>query len=106
MTNAITYVTFKINQDKIVKTLCIMRKAQNNTCNGSCVLNAKIKELNNLEKKHSTSITEKNEVIYVIENVNYNIEKPSYFSKKQIYTFLVSKNPIATSLVQLRPPIC
>ena len=106
MTHAITFITFKINQDKIVKTLCILRKAQNNTCNGRCVLNAKIKELNALEKKHTTSITEKHEIIYITASVNYIIKKQTYFSKKQIIASKVSQKPIAISFSQLRPPIC
>ena len=105
MTNAITYVSFKINQKEIAKTLCVLRQKANNTCNGICVLNAKIKELNELEKKHSNSVSEKQEIVYIFTTADFLISTPILFFKKQIVDFLPSKNPITISYSSFRPPI-
>lgn len=105
MTNALTYLTFKINQNQIAKTLCILRAQKNNSCNGICVLNAKIKELNNLEKKHCTSIAEKHETVYVVAINNFclsNFYQPATDKNNWI---LCSKDPKTFINSTFRPPI-
>ena len=105
MTNAIAYLSFKINQDEIAKTLCVLRAQANNSCNGNCVLNAKIKELNDLEKKQTSSNTEKQEIVYVFLNQDFTLNKPQFFIENEIAHFTLVKNPKAISLFALRPPI-
>lgn len=106
MTNALTYISFKLNQNEIAKTLCVLRAEKNNTCNGRCVLTAKIKELNDLEKKHSSSITEKQEVVYIVSNQDFAVLFAKiHFIKRKITSFSESQNPIKISLGLFRPPI-
>ena len=105
MTNAITYLTFKINQNEIAKTLCILRDQKNNSCNGICVLNAKIKELNNLEKKHSSSISEKHEIVYLVVTNDFCLANfyQSYTDKN--ISMFCSTDPSAFINSTFRPPI-
>jgi hypothetical protein len=42
------YVSFKINQSQIAKTLCVQKEIKNNTCKGKCQLK---KRLANAEKE-------------------------------------------------------
>jgi len=37
---------FKINQEVIIKTLCVQKKKVKNTCKGHCVLNKKLDKVN------------------------------------------------------------
>ncbi len=106
MTNALTYISFKFNQNEISKTLCVLRTQTNNTCNGRCVLAAKIKELNDLEKKHSASIFEKQDIVYVVSNQYFSnlFLRPPFF-KSKITSFSESQNPKNISLILFRPPI-
>ena len=51
----IVYVSFKIHQDYIVNNLCVMKDAEENTCQGSCHLKRKLdfgnkEDSNNKEK--------------------------------------------------------
>ena len=44
--DSVVYVAFKLQQDYIVKNLCVQKDEVINTCNGSCVLGARIKKAN------------------------------------------------------------
>jgi hypothetical protein len=70
--NCLVYITFKINQDKIAKTLCVLRAQKNNTCNGNCVLRAELKKQAESEKKQTTSLKEKIEIVYTTIATEYN----------------------------------
>ena len=38
------YVSFKINQDRIAKTLCVQKEIKNNCCKGKCHLEKELKK--------------------------------------------------------------
>jgi hypothetical protein len=38
------YISFKINQDQIAKTLCVKKNIKNNTCKGKCHLKKQLDE--------------------------------------------------------------
>jgi hypothetical protein len=65
------YISFKINQNEIAKTICVLREQKNNTCNGNCVLRAELKKLGENEQNHSTVLKEKVESIYTITLIEY-----------------------------------
>ena len=78
---------------------------RNRSKHGNCVLNAKIKQLNDLEKKQSSSNTEKQEIFYVVLNQDFTFNKPQFCIENEIAHFTLVKNPKAISLFALRPPI-
>jgi len=67
------YTIFKINQDEIAKTLCVLREQKNNTCKGNCVLKAELKKQAEKEEKQQNQLKEKNESIYTITHNEYSI---------------------------------
>ena len=62
--NIIIYAKFKIDQDEIVKTICVQRKLPTNTCQGHCALKKSLKELENNEKEMQNNLKEKVELVY------------------------------------------
>lgn len=66
------YTLFKINQNEIAKTICVLREQKNNTCNGNCVLKAELKKQAGNEQKHATLLKEKIEIPYTITEIEYN----------------------------------
>ena len=104
--NEIIYLKFKINQDEIAKTLCVLRKVKNNTCNGNCVLNAELKKIEKAEKKANNILKEKQEIVYVIINQNFSVSDYKFSNSNKIVDFTLVKNPKTISLIALRPPIC
>jgi hypothetical protein len=67
------YVSFKINQSQIAKTLCVQKEIKNNTCKGKCQLK---KRLANAEKE-----TEKQ----LPSNQKQKLESVCFISTKHIY---------------------
>lgn len=67
-------IDFKINQDYIAKVLCINRDNPKLKCNGKCFLAAKLKKLEEQEKKQ-TPITKKENQ----ERILYCSTIPTYF---------------------------
>lgn len=62
--NVVVYLTFKINQDEIAKTLCIKKEVKNNTCNGKCYLAKQLKKAAEKEKQESSDLKERQELVY------------------------------------------
>jgi hypothetical protein len=59
------FVSFKINQESIAKTLCVKKDIENNTCQGQCHLKKQIDKADKEEQKQTPSNTkEKLEVLY------------------------------------------
>lgn len=59
------YVSFKINQDRIAKTLCVQKEIKNNCCKGKCHLDKQLKEADKQEHKQLPNLLkEKYEVLY------------------------------------------
>ena len=67
------YVSFKINQSQIAKTLCVQKEIKNNTCKGKCQLK---KQLANAEKE-----TEKQ----LPSNQKQKLESVCFISTKHLY---------------------
>jgi hypothetical protein len=67
------YVSFKINQSQIAKTLCVQKEIKNNTCKGKCQLK---KRLANAEKE-----TEKQ----LPSNQKQKLESVCFISTKHLY---------------------
>ncbi|HEY4628127.1 MAG TPA: hypothetical protein VIH02_02470, partial [Flavobacterium sp.] len=70
--NVVIYLTFKINQDEISKTLCIKKEVKNNSCNGKCYLAKQLKKAAEKEKQESSNVKEKQELVYTQTASNYN----------------------------------
>ncbi len=85
------YVSFKINQDHIAKTLCVKKEIKNNCCKGKCHLKKQLKEADEQEQKQlPTFLKEKSEVMFCLSfqksslfNAYFKplVEKVIYFSE-------------------------
>jgi hypothetical protein len=90
------YVSFKLNQDFISKTLCINRAKPKLHCNGKCQLMKKLKQVEKEEQKQlPQGLKEKLEVIYIQEITSFKFstdfsaseEKLKYnHSNSQVYS--------------------
>ena len=68
------YVSFKINQDQIAKTLCVKKEIKNNGCNGKCHLMKELKKAEDKEEKRfPRPQKEKLELLYcqIYTNTNH-----------------------------------
>lgn len=62
--NILVYFSYKLNQAEISRTLCIQKDFVENTCNGRCVLENRLKQLEQNQKKTETNIKEKAEIVF------------------------------------------
>ena len=102
--NMVVYFTFKINQDEIVKTICIQRQLVNNTCNGNCELQKSLKKLDS-EKKTESSFKEKLELIYTQFIHKYEITPIAFLEDKSQTFTIITSNPTSISFPFFRPPL-
>lgn len=73
------FVSFKINQHTIAKTLCVKKEIKNNTCQGRCHFKKKLNNLHKKEQKQNqTNQKLSNEVLYCI--FEKTCELPTYTS--------------------------
>jgi len=97
--NIVVYFSFKINQKEIARTLCIQKDLVQNTCNGRCVLETKLKKLEQNQKTTETNLKEKADIQYVMLSVTQT-EKLEWTSKCQTKIFFKDfgkpKNKILT----------
>lgn len=103
--NLIIYAKFKINQDEIIKTICVQRNLPQNTCQGHCALKKSLKQLEENEKEMQNNLKEKTELVYIqnpIETTSFSIA-PSSFTSQKNYSYFGGK-PIAVVLSNFRPP--
>jgi hypothetical protein len=98
------YFTFKINQDEIVKTICIQRQLVNNTCNGSCELQKSLKKLDS-EKKSESSFKESFELVYTQFTPQYEFNSIAFSEDKQLVFIPISSKPTAISFAVFHPPL-
>lgn len=75
----LVYFSYKINQAEISRTLCIQKDFVNNTCNGRCVLETKLKKLEQNQKNAETNIKEKSEIVFTFFSTSFQ-EIKSVFS--------------------------
>lgn len=102
--NLIVYATFKINQDEIAKTLCVLREQKNNTCNGNCVLKAELKKQAEKEQKHENILKEKIESIYTITQNEYKFSSVTYKEIHKVAVQYKSAKPNSVSFINFHPP--
>ncbi|MBF2707806.1 hypothetical protein IR213_04260 [Flavobacterium soyangense] len=103
--NMVVYVTFKINQDEISKTICVQRKVANNTCNGRCELRKSLKKFGDNERKMDNNLKEKSEFVYIQNSVETNIYTPKNIESRTILFSHFTKKPISVSNTTFRPPL-
>jgi hypothetical protein len=102
--NVIVFVTFKINQNQIAKTLCVLREQKNNTCNGNCVLQAELKKQAENEKKQTTILKEKIEIIYTITEIEYNLTPITITEIDKDVNCHYNSKPNSVSFTIFHPP--
>lgn len=70
--SVIIYSSFKLNQEEISRTLCIQKDLVKNTCNGRCVLELKLKKLEQSQKSTEIDLKEKCDLVYIFSTITYN----------------------------------
>ena len=103
--NIVVYVTFKINQDEIAKTICVQRKVANNTCNGRCELRKSLKKFEDNERKMDTNLKEKSDLVYIPNNIETTIPNPKKIENRLTLFSHSTKKPISVSNTTFRPPL-
>ncbi len=102
--NNILYITFKINQNEIVKTICVMRKAKSNTCQGHCALKAALKKQAENEKNHENTLKDKVESSYTVSEIDYTITPILLFNTTKKNYFHHHSKPKSVSFAIFHPP--
>lgn len=100
----IVYVTFKINQDEISKTICIQKKLEFNTCNGRCELQKSYKKLEDNEKKLQNNLKEKTELVYTNFENTTSIARFIAMENRKSYFSKNTQKTVAFSESSFRPP--
>lgn len=101
------FVSFKINQDYIAKNLCENRAKPILKCNGKCQLMKKLKQADKEEEKQTPqTIKEKLEVLYCLNQSNFNVsQKLDFEVKKQSLFGYKFQNYSSYQSIIFRPPI-
>lgn len=70
--DAVVYVSFKLNQSQIAKTLCINKDKPEMKCNGKCHLKTQLEESKKERKDEPYSVPSENEqiIVWLIESNN------------------------------------
>lgn len=102
--NFFVYASFKINQDEIVKTICVQRKQVFNTCNGRCELQKSLKKYADNEKKMQDNLKEKSEIVYIQNTITAQYKLVAPIETKTKNFAVLDKKPISVSIVGFRPP--
>lgn len=98
------YATFKINQNEIAKTICVLRAIKDNSCNGNCVLRTELKKQAENEKKHDSLIKEKSEIVYTNVTADYDFSTFINLAySKSSYCYLSAK-PKSKVFAVFHPP--
>lgn len=102
--NFFVYTNFKLNQEEIIKTICVQRKQVFNTCNGRCELQKSLKKYADNEKKMENNLKEKSEIVYIQNTITapYSLIVPIK-TKTQNFSVLDQK-PVSVSNTSFRPP--
>lgn len=100
------HISFKINQDKIAKTLCVKKEIENNTCQGKCHLKKQLEKADEEEQKQApTNTKEKVEVLYCQNQSPFDFLKVTVFYENQTlnnYDFDFYSTSFITDI--FRPP--
>jgi hypothetical protein len=103
--NLVVYVSFKINQDEISKTICVQRKVANNTCNGRCELRKSLKKFEDNEKKMDNNLKEKLDLVYIPNHIETTISTLKNIGNRLSIFSSFTKKPISVSTTTFRPPL-
>ncbi len=101
----VVYVTFKINQDEIAKTICVQRKIAYNTCNGRCELRKSLKKFEDNEKKMDNNLKEKTDLVYIPNIIETTIATSKNIESKKTLFSHFAKKPISVSKTTFHPPL-
>ena len=102
--DVLIYTAFKINQDRIIKTICVQRKFATNTCQGHCALKKTLKNFDENERKMNSILKEKIELIYIQSFFENTVSFAFDFYSKRIKDFQIDEKPISISTSLFRPP--
>lgn len=69
--NILVYFSYKLNQEEISRTLCVQKDLVKNTCNGRCVLELKLKKLEQSQKSTEINLKEKCDLVYILSSSTY-----------------------------------
>lgn len=102
--SSFTYLTFKLQQEEIAKTICVQRKMVFNSCNGRCELQKSLKRYTDNEKSMQNTLKEKVDVVYVQEllSASYELVQPIVITTKT--ESVVNRKPVSFSTFTFRPP--
>ncbi len=98
------YTSFKLNQDEIVKTICVQRKMVNNSCNGRCELDKSIKKYNDNEKRMQNNLDNKVDLVFIQNTVTVDFKATAVSSIEKPNCYILEQKPISVSLPSFRPP--
>jgi hypothetical protein len=100
----VVYAKFKINQNEIIKTICVQRNSSTNTCQGHCALKKSLKQLDENEKEMQNNLKEKLELVYIQNTIEHSIPfiESTHTIQKKYFTF--DRKPISVVLSNFRPP--
>ncbi|MFC4478999.1 MULTISPECIES: hypothetical protein [Flavobacterium] len=104
MGSMFVYLSFKINQQEIARTICVQRKQIFNSCNGRCELQKSLKKYSDNEKQMQDSLKEKLELVYIciFSEVNFAFI-PVNDTPQKAFAF-VGSTPVGVSSLTFRPP--
>jgi hypothetical protein len=102
----IIYVSFKINQDTIAKTLCIKKEIKENTCQGKCQLKKALEKSDEEQQKQIPSfLKNKAEVLYCHNQNFFDFTAPILFYQSQLQSTYKSTFYISSEIQKIfRPP--
>ena len=105
MGNLAIYCSFKLEQNKISKTLCVQRQFVNNSCNGRCVLQKTLKKFEDNERSMEKVLKEKAEIVYIcnFNTVTYQLFSPEIISTPTPLTRI--EKPITVTNSIFHPPL-
>lgn len=98
------FASFKLEQQEIIKTICVQRKMIFNTCNGRCELQKSLKKYDDNEKKMQNNLKEKTELVYIHYTSTINLETPPVIESTENQYPVFDKKPISVAASNFRPP--
>lgn len=98
-------MTFRINQEEIAKTLCVLKAQQFNTCNGRCVLEKELKKVAEKEKQESSILKEKQEIVYTKAASEYNFTPITSIEKTKMVVSRYCEKPKSIAVSIFHPPL-
>jgi hypothetical protein len=98
-------MSFKANQDEIAKTLCVKKEVVNNSCNGKCYLAKQLKKSAEEEKKSSSNISEKQELVYTLTSSEYDFNPFDIIEKTRMLVSPYCDKPKSVPFSIFHPPL-